>query len=303
MQLRHSSEFDSRAPLERVAAVLNAISEPQLKEWVRKIAVPRHFLLESKQNRATAAWLREQFALQGYVVLDQGEHSNILAKPRDLAGEAILIGAHYDTVPGSPGADDNGSAVAAMLGCAAACSRQRVPVVFVAFNREEEHLTGSRDFVGHYLLAAEFRVRCAHILEMVGFASAKPGSQKLPTALPIQLPDRGDFLGLLANDSSAQFMDSALVEARTYLPSFPVIGLKVQPGVERVFPVLARSDHVPFWETQRPAVMWTDTAEFRNPHYHQSSDTPDTLDYGFLLEVTQLLTAVVLAQAGGITTR
>ena len=98
-------------------------------------------------------------------------------------------------------------------------------------------------------------------------------------------------------------MDSVLAEARTYLPGFPVIGLKVQPGVERVFPVLARSDHVPFWETQRPAVMWTDTAEFRNLHYHQSSDTPDTLDYGFLLNVTQLLTAVVVAQADAITTR
>ena len=62
--------------------------------------------------------------------------------------------------------------------------------------------------------------------------------------------------------------------------------------------MLARSDHVPFWEREIPAVMWTDTAEFRNPHYHQATDTPETLDYGFLRAVTQILTATVIRQAG-----
>ena len=86
-------------------------------------------------------------------------------------------------------------------------------------------------------------------------------------------------------------MDSILLGANTYLPEFSVMGLEVIAGAEKAFPVLARSDHLPFWQNNIPAVMWTDTAEFRNPNYHQKSDTPDTLDYAFLRKVTQLLVA------------
>jgi hypothetical protein len=135
---------------------------------------------------------------------------------------------------------------------------------------------------------------------MVGYASSAPSSQRLPTGLPIQLRDTGDFLGLLANDQSAAVMQLVLATARACTPALPVTGLKVVPGAERAFPVLARSDHVPFWIRQIPAVMWTDTAEFRNPHYHRPSDTPDTLDYSFLHQVTALLTASVLSQAAAL---
>ena len=75
-------------------------------------------------------------------------------------------------------------------------------------------------------------------------------------------------------------------------------GLKVYFGVEQSLPVLGRSDHEPFWKAGIPAVMWTDTAEFRNPHYHQRSDTPETLDYGFLRAVTQVLAAYCFHQFG-----
>jgi Zn-dependent M28 family amino/carboxypeptidase len=209
------------------------------------------------------------------------------------------VGAHYDTVPESPGADDNGSAVAAMLGCAAACAlfRPTLPVIFVAFNREEEHLTGSQDFVSSWLAQSSVRIHCAHVLEMVGFASDDPGSQKVPTGLPIKLPERANFLGLLANGDSSAIMDFSMKQARTYLPEFPVIGLQVALGMEKFFPVLARSDHVPFWKAGMPALMWTDTSEFRNPNYHTHRDLPDTLNYRFLTYVTRVLTATVIAQA------
>jgi Zn-dependent M28 family amino/carboxypeptidase len=198
-----------------------------------------------------------------------------------------------------PGADDNGSAVAAMLGCAAACSLWRpvLPVLFVAFNREEDGLRGSRDFVNSYLPKAAFSVRCAHILEMVGYASSEPGSQRVPTGLPIKISDKGDFLGLLANAHSSTVMDFVLRRARTYVPELPVTGLKVKLGLEKYFPVLSRSDHAPFWAQKIPAVMWTDTSEFRNHNYHRHTDTPETLNYRFLRQVTQLLSACVIQQA------
>lgn len=298
MRLIHSSDSVAGVRLVEVHAGLGSVSEARLRKWVEMISIPRHFREQRADNEATARWLATQLKDWGYEVKLQGQYHNVVALPKERSGEMILVGAHYDSVPGTPGADDNGSAVAALLGCAEAMARiaPRGQIGFVAFNCEEDDLAGSTDFVENYLPTADFKVRQAHILEMVGFASYLAGSQKLPTGLPINIPTQGDFLGLLANKASGAMMDSILSQARTYLPEFKVVGLEVVPGAERVFPVLARSDHVPFWQKGIPAVMWTDTSEFRNPNYHSATDTPETLDYGFLLLVTQLLVACLVGQ-------
>ena len=299
MKIIHSNQVVPAETSERIAALLKTIAEDQLREWVERISVPRHFGAEPKQNRATADWLCTVFESLGLRVERQGRFANIIARPDDAFKKVILVGAHYDSVPGCPGADDNGSAVAAMLGCAAACSLWRpvLPVVFVAFNCEEDGLQGSRDFVERHLPDAGYEVVCAHILEMVGFASSEPGSQRAPTGLPIQISNTGDFLGLLANGHSASSMDFVLRHAAAYVPGLPVTGLNVKLGLENFFPVLSRSDHAPFWARQIPAVMWTDTSEFRNPNYHRRTDTADTLNYEFLRQVTRLLTASIVRQA------
>ena len=90
-------------------------------------------------------------------------------------------------------------------------------------------------------------------------------------------------------------LGSLLAQAKTYLPGFPVVGLRVTLGLEKYFPVLLRSDHAPFWQRRIPAMMWTDTSEFRNPLYHQPGDRPETLNYPFLRSVSQLLVASVLS--------
>lgn len=299
MKIVHSRTLQATKASLKIAALLETISESHLREWVERISVPRHFSAEAAQNRATADWLSGVFESFGYRVQRQGPCSNLVALPDGKVDTAILVGAHYDSVPRCPGADDNGSAVAAMLGCAAACSLWRpvLPVVFVAFNREEDGLLGSRDFVRNHLPTAPFRVACAHVLEMVGFASGTPGSQRVPTGLPVKISDTGNFLGLLANRHSAKAMHCVLHHAGAYTAGLPVTGLKVKAGLEQFLPVLTRSDHAPFWESHIPAVMWTDTAEFRNPHYHRPTDTPETLDYRFLRQVTRLLTASVVEQA------
>jgi Zn-dependent M28 family amino/carboxypeptidase len=299
MQLIHSANISADRGSPKLLQLLETIRPGQLRGWVEALAVPRHFTAEAEANQSRAAWLSSLFQSMGFGVERQGSFSNIVAIPRTRLEEVILVGAHYDSVPGCPGADDNASAVAAMLGCAAACAAWNtdLPIMFVGFNREEDDLLGSRDFVESYLPGAPFAVRCAHVLEMVGYASTAPGSQRVPTGLPIQLSDRGDFLGLLANGQSGPLLESIVRHGKSYVPNLAVIGLEVERGFERVFPVLARSDHVPFWAHDVPAVMWTDTAEFRNPHYHRPTDTPETLDYGFLRWVTQLLTAAVIAEA------
>lgn len=299
MRIVRSENAKALAISPRLNALLDTLTEAQLRQWVERISVPRHFAAEPKQNREVADWLQSLLASYGFRVERQGRYSNIVALPNLSFTEAILVGAHYDSVPMCPGADDNGSAVAAMLGCAAACSlwRPALPVMFVAFNCEEDNLGGSRDFVASYLPTTDFQVRCAHILEMVGYASSEPGSQQVPKGLPLKVSDKGDFLGLLANRTSTATLDSVLRHAATYTPDLPVTGLKVHLGLEKHLPVLGRSDHAPFWAQEIPALMWTDTAEFRNPNYHRRTDTPDTLDYTFLRHVTQLLTVSAIQHA------
>lgn len=299
MLIRNASRLKGGVPNSQLQELFTTITPAILRTWVERISIPRHMAVNAEANVAIAQWLAREFSGWGYEVHCHGEFRNVIAQPPVLADKVIVVGAHYDSVPSTPGADDNGSAVAAMLGCAQMCAEflPELPVVFVAFNGEEDGLLGSTDWVARHLPNAGYRVECAHVLEMVGYASDAPGSQKIPPGLPISLPDRGDFIGLLTNRHGADSMKAALQTIRTERPQLPAYGVEVLLGLEKYFPVLQRSDHAPFWKASIPSIMWTDTSEFRNPHYHTATDTPDTLNYDFLTQVTQAVTAVVLAQA------
>jgi Zn-dependent M28 family amino/carboxypeptidase len=279
---------------------VESISEAFLRQVVETISLPRHFFTEPGQNRWTADWIAGQLASFGYDVFFQGQFRNVVTRPASQISEPlVLIGAHYDSVPNCPGADDNASAVAAMLACAQALARfaPRLPVCCVAFNAEEDGLVGSQDFVEVFLPESGWQIQQVHILEMLGYCSDVPGSQRLPAGLPIRVPDTGNFLGIISNHQSNEVLETLLTRTSAYVPTLPVVGLKLYLGLEKLLPVLGRSDHAPFWNAGIPALMWTDTAEFRNPNYHLRSDTPDTLDYGFLRKSTQLLFAHGLGYA------
>lgn len=277
-----------------IVNLMSSVSTAELRAWVERLSVPRHFLAEPDENERAALWIASLLQKWGYDVHLQGHWRNVVAFPKKIIGPITLVGAHYDSVGGCPGADDNASAVAAMLGCAKACSSHPGQIGYVAFNREEDGLLGSQDFVEWIGSRRTPEIAHAHILEMVGFASDKLGTQKIPGGLPVRIPDTGNFLGLLANKDSHHLLDEILACASTYLPGFPVISLRVTLGLERHLPVLLRSDHAPFWAQQIPATMWTDTSEFRNPYYHEPWDKPETLNYDFLRATTQLLIACVL---------
>lgn len=304
MLIRNASRLREGVPSALLQELFPIVTPDMLREWVERISIPRHRTVNAKANVAVAEWLARQFSEWGYEVQFQGGFRNVIAQPAVVTGKVIVVGAHYDSVPTTPGADDNGSAVAAMLGCAKLCAEflPELPVVYVAFNGEEDGLHGSSDWVSQHLPDADYKVECAHVLEMVGYASSLPGSQMVPPGLPISLPDRGDFIGLLTNRGGAASMKAALQTIRTERPSLPAYGVEVLLGLEKFFPVLHRSDHAPFWKAGIPSIMWTDTSEFRNPHYHAASDTPDTLNYDFLTQVTQAVSAVVLTQAATLGT-
>jgi Zn-dependent M28 family amino/carboxypeptidase len=302
MRLVSSRNYAPVAADPGVAEILDEVSTENLRSFVKALAFPRHYFAEHQANRQARDVLLKYATAFGYKPSVQGAYDNIvMTSPGRTEGPFVLLGAHYDSVPRTPGADDNASAVAVCLECARLIAKHDIgPAMIAFFNREEDGLVGSAEFVASLADHPARRVREAHVFEMVGYRDRAGGSQKKPGGLPLPFaPDAGDFLALLANSGSNAISDSLMGLAARYLPDVPVLTLQVWFGIEKAFAVLNRSDHAPFWRAGIPAIMWTDTAEFRNPHYHRETDTPDTLDYDFIAEVTRL----ALARAVSLTPR
>lgn len=207
----------------------------------------------------------------------------------DLPGQQglppVVIGAHYDTVPGCPGADDNATGVAVLLELARQFAQQpaRRPVRLVAFDLEEYGLVGSRAYVQ---MLAKSPIYLMLSLEMLGYcvsqSSAQP-SQAYPVAgLRYIYPKTGDFIALIGNWQTIPTMwrfGRAFATAGANCAWLPMIDRG------RPLPTTRRSDHAPFWDAGYDAIMVTDTADLRNPHYHSQSDTLATLDLDFLTKV------------------
>jgi hypothetical protein len=265
----------------------DAAGEERLRGWVERLAVPRHRQANPAANRKVCEEVAGALEGCGLSVEVQGRYRNVVARPP--GGGTSWIGAHYDSVPGSPGADDNASGLAVLL----ACARILAPaggVGFLAFNGEEEGFLGSRDLVQSGGLPAPVHV--VHVLEMVGYRSAGQ-AQQAPSPFPAGALGAADFVALVGNGPSNPVVRAAV--ASRAAPGLRVVGLETAGPAHRLAPDLARSDHLPFWGAGIPAVLWTDTANFRNPHYHAASDTADTLDYAFMGDVTQLLCAVLVS--------
>jgi len=222
--------------------------------------------------------------------------TNVIADIRgtEHPEEVVLVGAHYDSF--FLGADDNSSGVAALLEIARLASGQRFKrtVRFIGFDLEELGLVGSTRYVRAY---PDERIVASIVFDCVGFRSTEPGSQQGLPGFP--LPARGDFIAVIGNEPSRpQLEELKLMGAR--LEYVPVIGIVTpQDGSGPASGNLMRSDHAPFWLTGKNALFLTDTANFRNPHYHQDSDLPATLDADFLTGVTRLSAAGIAYWAEG----
>jgi aminopeptidase YwaD len=217
---------------------------------------------------------------------------------RGEASELLIVGAHYDSIPSSPGADDNASAVAALLEIARvlaatpeSLSAGNRCVRLIFFDLEEEGMLGSTH---HAQKLSDRQSDLAGMvsLEMLAYTDHAPGSQGLPPALAHLYPDAGDFIGLVGNERSGRLLEN-WTAALKQVPRLPVESLAVL-GNGEVFPETRLSDHSPFWDLGYAALMVTDTSFFRNPHYHQPSDTPETLDFGFLVRVTEGIVRAIL---------
>jgi Zn-dependent M28 family amino/carboxypeptidase len=216
-----------------------------------------------------------------------------------LAGEIVLVGAHYDTVPGSPGADDNASGVATLIELARALRETRPArtVRLVAFVNEEPPFFYFGDMGSQiYARAARLRgddIRVMLSLEMLGYYSDSPGSQAYPPLFRFFYPDRGNFVGFVSNLGSRRELRKvvAAFKANSDFPAERLASPSIVPGV-------SWSDHLSFWRAGYPGIMVTDTAFYRYPHYHAPSDTPERLNYPAMARVASGLQGAVAALAG-----
>jgi len=206
----------------------------------------------------------------------------------------VIIGAHYDT-DGNPGADDNASAVAGLLELAR-WFHGRHPALtlrFVAFVNEEPPFFQQEGLMGSWVYAREAReagedIRAMVSLEMLGCYSEEKGSQHYPFPLSLLYPSTGDFIAFVGNFSNRKLVRKSIRVFRGHA-TVPSEGAALPGWLTGV----GWSDHWSFWQEEYPAFMVTDTAFFRNPHYHQSTDRPDTLNYETMTRVVEGLKYVV----------
>jgi aminopeptidase YwaD len=273
---------------------------------LRALIGERHPVTAPDALRRAEAYLIEQFTFLGLDVSTHpfralgGTYRNVIATISPSAAvpsspPPLIVAAHYDTVEASPGADDNASALAVLLEVAR--SLGGVPLArgvrFIAFCLEEENLLGSLAYAAS-LQAANEEICGAIVLECVGYARSEEGSQQKPSDIPVTLPTVGDFLGMVGNAASAHLVKAVEAAANDAVPDLKTISLVV-PGNGELLPDTRRSDHAAFWHYGYPAVMLTDTANFRNPHYHQPTDTFETLNLDFLEQVARAVTAAAIA--------
>lgn len=223
-----------------------------------------------------------------------GHANNLFWELQGASSELVVVGAHYDSAEGAPGADDNASGVAATLELARHLSTRRFQrtIRFVLFANEEPpyfqnpgmgslaHARGSHQ--------RGDRIAAMLSLESIGYYSDAPHSQKYPHFIGLLYPDRGNFVAFVGNLDSRSLVRRAIGTFRSRAP-FPSEGAALPARV----PGIDWSDHWAFWQFGYPAIMVTDTAIFRNPHYHEHSDAPATIDYVKLATVTTGLLSVV----------
>ncbi len=271
----------------------------RLKDHLTQIVRERDPYLNSGGHFLVREYIRQSLAEWGEVKIHEFEfngktHQNLLLdlnsnSPSDLP--PVLIGAHYDAVPGTPGADDNATGVAVLLEMARvfATTPFKYSVRLVAFDLEEYGLLGSTAYA-KYLKNNRQKLRLMLSLEMLGYCNQAKGSQTYPDLIKPFYGDCANFIALVGNLPA--ILDMNHLRGQMKYHGTPVEVLP-DPSAGKLIPITGFSDHQPFWSQKYRAIMVTDTAMLRNPHYHKASDAIETLDLDFLTNTCQSLIAAL----------
>jgi hypothetical protein len=263
--------------------------------FLSQIEPARNYVNTQSLNRV-ADYIAAAFESYGLDVSRQrfhaanNEYQNIIAGLGPEDASRIVVGAHYDVCGDQPGADDNASGIAGVLEAARVLSQYATQLThrieFVAYALEEPPFYRTR-LMGSYIHARSLHTNEVPVtgmicLEMIGYYSSVKGSQQVPFApLKLMYPSRGDFIGVVGNFGSGNFVKSVQKHMQhADIGVHRLIGPSIIPGVDF-------SDHLNYWKFGYKAAMITDTAFYRNPHYHASTDTIDTLDFEKMKEVVK----------------
>lgn len=276
----------------------------ELRRDVEKLAgeIGERNVWRHRALAAAADFLEGSLAKSGYEACRQGYEAagvtcyNIEAEIQgsDRADEIVIIGAHYDSVEGSPGANDNATGAAAVIALAHLFAGEKTSrtLRFVEFVNEEPPYFRSSQ-MGSVVYARHCRKRGEKIvamfsLETIGYYSDEKGSQKYPFPFGLIYPSTGNFIGFVGNTLSGPLVRGAVASFRHHT-KYPSEGGAL-PGI---IPGIDLSDHWAFWQEGYPGVMVTDTALFRYPYYHARGDTPDKVQYDRLARVVAGLGRVI----------
>ncbi|MBZ0169375.1 MAG: M20/M25/M40 family metallo-hydrolase [Kofleriaceae bacterium] len=287
-------------PIDRIHRIVEMVSESGIRTHLERLVGPRDPYAGYARMEAAADTIAHALTELGLQLVedrfrcDGRWYRNLIAShPGSSRHGQVLVVAHYDTVPNCPGADDNASGVAGLLEIAGAVTDHhfRDDLVFIAFALEEYGNPGSL-YYAERAKACGAPIRGVFDLEMIGYTGP---TQAIPPG--IQAPALGDFIGVVGNRQSdglvALFKETAALVA----PMLPVQALVVEDNGANL-PLVRQSDHAAFWDAGYPAVMITDTAFLRNPHYHLPTDTLDTLNLRFLRQVAATTAASAASLAG-----
>ncbi len=267
------------------------ISIENLKEHVQNIHFDRNPMDGYLKLEQAAHYIEGEFLKAGLDVKEDGfqwegrSYKNIVAekKGRTFPDRVLILGAHYDSVPGSPGADDNASAVAVLLEIAKNIQAISLgcTVRWIAFSLEEYDYIGSTHYANGLKDGKEEIIGMIS-LEMVGFTGRR---QNYPRYLdPKYYPNVGDFIAVIGNERSQKLLEEVRQSFKTHIPELPLESLVVPRNGEGMEEVRL-SDHSIFWDRGMPALLVTDTSFLRNPNYHRPSDRIETLDFEFMRKV------------------
>jgi Zn-dependent M28 family amino/carboxypeptidase len=284
-----NEQFALRAELRsHIDALASQISDKNTLNYINLSAAADY--IESTLTDAGCSPRRQNYSAEGKTC----SNLEVQLTGQKFPDQIIVIGAHYDSVYGSPGANDNCSAVAANLALARRFKDTKTDrtLRFVFFANEEMPFFQS-DLMGSRVYAKSCRDKNENIvamlsLETIGYYSDSPNSQKYPFPFSIFYPSTGDFLGFVSNTRSKDLLHSAITSFRKNC-SFPSQG----GAIPEYIPGINWSDHDSFWQYNYPAIMVTDTAPYRYPYYHSPDDTIDKICFDHLARVTSGLQSVI----------
>jgi hypothetical protein len=298
-----------------IQQMVDQVDTDLLMQRLQQISIPRHHTADPEGLQQVRDLVLSSFQQNGLITTThtashQGHMvDNLLGRQTGMTDpvRTYIVDGHYDAVVNTPGADDNGTAVAAMLEIAKILSTYtfRHSLRYIGFAFEEQGLIGSMQYVQNGMPPWE-QVHGVLNMEMIGYYSDQPQSQSMPQGFEMLFPQaaaelqanefRGDFLTIVGNTASDALNDAFAGSATQYVPQLRTLQLSV-PGNGLIAPDLRRSDHAPFWDAGIPALMLTDGSNYRNPHYHLPSDVVSTIDPQFFANSTRAVLAAAATLA------